>query len=162
MQYGEVRTDKGFFIGDISYVTRASVYDDVWGRKYQYEDGIFSAPIHANSKNEYTFAAVTPVGGEGDYFDVDGLFRFNLKCCMGIVPWELMKVSLQRKPELVDGLFVKAKGIAKVRLFKSGEFNVILPKECDYPHHRNILVSTVEVNDYIPYEDDEDDLENSY
>ena len=53
-----------YFIGDICYALPDEVYDNVWGKKYKYEDGSYEAEGFAVHRTAY---------GDGCYHGSDGV-----------------------------------------------------------------------------------------
>ena len=63
---GTIRSEKGFYVGDICYALNEQVYDDVWGGA-GYKDGIHEVP-----GTGHKFAVAGTAYGDGTYIDDAG------------------------------------------------------------------------------------------
>ena len=119
-----VRSNKGFYIGDISYVLSNDVYQNFWGAKYKFADGYFTVdPIR-----DLAFAvAATAYGtayGDGVYYDNEGNEYPISAGNIGLVPLEL--AAKERGLRL--GQVFLAPGVASFHYFE-GIFTIGLPKD---------------------------------
>lgn len=60
---GTIKSEKGFYIGDLCYALNDDTYDEVWGGA-GYEDGIYTVP-----ENGFMFAVAGTAYGDGTYRD---------------------------------------------------------------------------------------------
>lgn len=80
---GKIKSNKGFYVGDICYALDDTTYDEVWGGA-NYEDGIYEVPGQG-----FSFAVAGTKYGDGTYYD-DGGHSYPVDAgCIGIVPLEL-------------------------------------------------------------------------
>ena len=80
---GKVKSEKGFYVGDICYALSEIIYHDVWGGA-NYADGIYEEP-----ETGLSFAVARTAYGDGTYYD-DGGHSYPVDAgCIGIVPLEL-------------------------------------------------------------------------
>ena len=40
----EIKSQKGFFVGDPCYALTRSMYENLWGKQHGYKDGVFIDP----------------------------------------------------------------------------------------------------------------------
>lgn len=80
---GTVKSNKGFYIGDICYALSDIVYHDVWGGA-NYADGIYEEP-----ETGLSFAVASTAYGDGTYEDDYGRTYGVDAGVLGIVPGEL-------------------------------------------------------------------------
>ena len=81
---GKIKSEKGFYVGDICYVLADDTYHGVWGGA-GYEDGIYEVP-----GTDFSFAVAGTAYGDGTYFD-DGGHAYDVDAgCIGLVPLELV------------------------------------------------------------------------
>ena len=133
--HGMVKSEKGFYIGDICYVLDNNIYHNVWG-KQGYSDGIIEVPGTGLS-----FAVGGTAYGDGTYWDNHGKCYCVDAGVIGIVPLELIEnADLEEANE--DGKVVYTPGEAKFSA-SEGIFDIILP---DY--------ETIYIN--TKYEDEEE------
>lgn len=59
---GTIKSEQGFYIGDLCYALNDTVYDEVWGGA-AYMDGVYEAP------NGHRFAVAGTAWGDGTYED---------------------------------------------------------------------------------------------
>ena len=137
----KIRSEKGFYIGDICYVLDDRLYHGVWGDQNGYVDGTFKDP-----DTGLEVAVAGTAYGDGCYLGSDGA-EFPVDAgVIGLVPMEL--VSREKEPQGGQlGEIFKMPGEAEF-IAESGLFTVILPDG-----------NTVEINtDYEytgGYEDEE-------
>ena len=84
----KIKSNKGFFIGDICYVLDDKVYDGVWGNLHDYMDGIFEVP-----GTDTCFAVAAAADGDGEYYDEEGNNYPVDAGVIGVVPLELVENS---------------------------------------------------------------------
>ena len=135
---GSVHSARGFYIGDICYVLDERVYSDMWGDKYNFNDGCFEVP-----GTGYSFAVGSTAYGDGCYKDEHGNSYGVDAGVIGIVPLELCKKGTS------GGAVFENPGRATYEMYE-GRFKFNLP-------------GSIEVNIDTEYEeDDEDDYEENY
>lgn len=79
-----IKSSKGFYIGDICYVLSDDVYNGVWGKIGQYQDGEYA------TDDGYKFAMASTAYGDGCYDDDnDNVYSVDAGV-IGIVPFELV------------------------------------------------------------------------
>lgn len=61
----KIKSEKGFYIGDPSYVLSDKNYNEIWGDKYDYADGIIRI-------DDYSFIVKGTYFGDGVYKDEEG------------------------------------------------------------------------------------------
>ena len=82
----DIKSEQGFYVGDICYVLGDDVYGNVWGDVHNYEDGQFEVPGTGLS-----FAVYSTADGDGEYCDVTRAYSFPVDAgVIGIVPLELV------------------------------------------------------------------------
>lgn len=85
-----IKSNKGFYIGDICYALADEIYSGIWGR-WGYCDGKYSTP------DGFAFAVAGTAHGDGEYVDQKGRLYGVDAGVIGLVPLELVK------PEYRDG-----------------------------------------------------------
>lgn len=113
---GTVQSKKGFYIGDICYVLSERVYDEIWGGKHSYNEGVYQV----DSKN--SFAVAGTAFGDGTYYDSYGNEYPVDAGVIGLVPLELVA----KKDGLACGTVIESPGIAKFEA-EGGRFSITLP-----------------------------------
>ena len=78
-----IKTNKGFYVGDISYVLADDVYFDFWGKQKGYADGEFEV-------NGFRFAVASTAYGDGVFYDTARLIYPVDAGVIGVVPFELV------------------------------------------------------------------------
>ena len=58
----EIKSQKGFFVGDPCYALTRSMYENLWGKQHGYKDGVFIDPV-----SRLTFAVAGTAEGDGCY-----------------------------------------------------------------------------------------------
>ena len=79
-----VKSDKGFYIGDICYVLSTRDYHRIWGDQKRFSDGKVDIP------GGLSFAVAGTNFGDGLYEDEDGNLYPVDAAVIGIVPLELV------------------------------------------------------------------------
>lgn len=79
-----IKSNKGFYVGDICYVLSDEIYDGIWGEA-GYENGKFADP-----KTGLEFAVAGTAWGDGFYQGSDGTEYPVDAGVIGIVPLELV------------------------------------------------------------------------
>lgn len=119
-----IRSNKGFYIGDTSYVLSDDVYQNFWGSKHHLADGLFTV----NPIMHLAFAvAATAYGtayGDGFYFDSQGNDYPVSAGNIGLVPLEL--AAKERGLRL--GQVFLTPGAATFHWFE-GVFTIKLPRD---------------------------------
>ena len=80
---GTVKSNKGFYVGDICYALCDSIYHGVWGG-VDYSDGIYEDP-----ETGLSFAVASTAYGDGTYEDDYGRTYGVDAGVIGLVPGEL-------------------------------------------------------------------------
>ena len=109
----EVRSDEGFYIGDICYSLSDKVYREVWGGN-GYEEGKYTEPTTGKD-----FAVGATAHGDGEYKDNMGHLYGVDAGNIGIVPKELC--------ESTEGGFYYACPGTAVFVADKGSFEIYLP-----------------------------------
>ena len=134
-----VKSEKGFYVGDICYVLSDNVYCDVWG-KNGYSDGEFLDP-----ETGLKFAVAGTAYGDGEYEGSNGKWYPVDAGVIGIVPLELVEkecgLNLGSVHECAGEAIMEAEG---------GRFTFTLP------NGKVIEIDTAEDGED---EDDDSDLE---
>ena len=79
---GTIESEQGFYIGDICYAMSDKNYHGEWGKKHDYEDGVYEIDGH-------NFAVGGTAYGDGEYADTDG-YSYGVDAgVIGIMPMEL-------------------------------------------------------------------------
>ena len=110
---GTVKSEKGFYIGDLCYAVSTNVYDNIWG-KAGYDDGIFTEPVTG-----YKFAVAETTYGDGAYEDQNGRIYGVDAGNISLVPAELAEAT-------DGGYFFAGAGEATFEA-EAGEFLITLP-----------------------------------
>ena len=135
---GSVKSDKGFYIGDICYVLDDSIYRGIWAKEHNFDDGCFEVP-----GTGYSFAVGSTAYGDGCYCDEHGN-RYGVDAgVIGIVPLELCST----KGGTSLGSVFETPGEARFEMFE-GRFKFDLPG-----------MNVVNIN---TGDDDEDEEEEEY
>lgn len=112
---GTVRSESGFYVGDICYAMRDDLYHDFWGGKLGFRSGIHTIP-----EIGFAFAVDGTAYGDGSYIGSDG-FDYGVDAgVIGVVPLELAAEDLYG-----GRVFVQA-GSASFRA-EDGVFDITLP-----------------------------------
>lgn len=82
----KIKSNKGFYIGDICYVLDERVYDEVWGNMHCYLNGKFTDP-----QTNLSFAVADTRYGDGEYSDNMGRLYGVDAGVIGLVPAELIR-----------------------------------------------------------------------
>ena len=145
-------SNKGFYIGDISYVLSDEVYHDVWGNQNSYQDG----KIQVGS---YAFAVDRTAYGDGYYLDNNGGEYSVDAGVIGCVPFELIDMDKLHEnydlgANLIDvlndfGLFVEGSQ-AEFKTDDEGVFTITID---------NQITIIIDTNYEEGYEEDDEDSE---
>lgn len=111
----KIKSNKGFYVGDICYALSDELYYGVWGAT-GYSDGAFTDP-----KSGLQVAVAGTAFGDGEYEDQRGR-RYGVDAgVIGIVPCELIKPEYYSGGHIFEG--------AGEAIFESenGVFNITLP-----------------------------------
>lgn len=113
----KIKSNKGFYVGDVCYVLGEEMYYEVWG-KSGFPDGVIVDP-----KTNMQFCVASTAYGDGDYYDgsYNSLFHVDAGN-IGLVPLELV----EKTAGLENGNVVNTPGYA---FFNSsdGFFEIGLP-----------------------------------
>ena len=83
---GTVKSEKGFYVGDLCYALNDDVYDTIWGGA-GYRDGIYIEPVTGCS-----FAVAGTAYGDGTYEDKYSFRTFDVDAGnISLVPGELVE-----------------------------------------------------------------------
>lgn len=113
----EIKSEKGFYIGDICYVLGQRLYHEVWGDKYGFNDGTFTDP-----DTGFQVAVAGSAYGDGTYTGSDGTEYPVDAGNIGLVPLELV----EDKTGMEEGKVVKSPGTATFQA-EDGVFEIHLP-----------------------------------
>ncbi len=113
---GKIESKHGFYIGDICYVLSDKVYDDLWGEKHGYKDGIYNDP-----ETGVSFAVAETAYGDGTYSDNEGREYDVDSGTIGLVPEELID------KESTNGFYFPGEGTASFKA-NNGNFTITLPE----------------------------------
>lgn len=113
----EIRSNKGFYIGDVCYVLDKYLYHEVWGNEHHFEDGSITDP-----KTGLQFAVSDTAYGDGCYEDNYGNYYPVDAGCIGLIPLELVSTG---HPE-ADGVVIHESGIAHFEAV-DGKFTIVTP-----------------------------------
>lgn len=111
-----IKSNKGFYIGDICYVLSDDIYDGVWGGIGQYQDGEYA------TGDGNKFAMASTAYGDGCYADDYGNVYGVDAGVLGLVPLELVA----KQNGVQWGAVFEGKGEATM-VAKDGEFEFTLP-----------------------------------
>lgn len=142
----EIRSEKGFYIGDICYVLGERLYHGVWGDKYGFNDGTFTDP-----ETGLQVAVAGTAYGDGTYTGSDGTEYPVDAGNIGLVPLELVG----DESGLEEGKVVHAPGTATFQA-EDGVFEINLPDG------QTITIDTADESYWYGsrnWEDDEEDDE---
>lgn len=143
----EIRSEKGFYIGDICYVLGERLYHGVWGDKYGFNDGTFTDP-----ETGLQVAVAGTAYGDGTYTGSDGTEYPVDAGNIGLVPLELVA----ERSGLEEGKVVETPGTA---IFEAtdGFFEINLPDG------QTITIDTADDSYwYGSNSDDDDDEEDDW
>ena len=113
----EIKSQKGFFVGDPCYALTRSMYETLWGKMTNYRDGAFTDPASG-----LAFAVASTAEGDGCYRGSDGSNFPVDSGAIGIIPLELA----DRKPGKGYGKFIRTPGTAKF-VAEKGVFEITGP-----------------------------------
>ena len=82
----KIKSDIGFYVGDICYVLADELYHKVWGGIYEYQDCVVKDP-----KTGLHFAVAGTAWGDGGYIGSDGVEYSVDAGVIGLVPIELVR-----------------------------------------------------------------------
>ena len=119
MVENSISSEKGFYIGDIGYALSEEHYDNIWGNKYNYADGIFAL------ENNY-FAVYGTSYGDGIYKDKDRKYTFSVDSgVIGIVPKEL--IDLEKYDKANQFGYITDETVKEIEIdYDFGVFHLIL------------------------------------
>lgn len=132
---GTIRSNQGFYIGDICYVLHDTVYRGFWGHQRGFRNGIHQVP-----GTPWSFAVDSTAYGDGAYEDQCGNTYLVDAGVIGLVPLELVGKDGQS-----GGNIVKGAGVAEF-VAENGVFFISLPDR-----------STIEINTHDESWGEEDD-----
>ena len=149
---GTIKSDKGFYVGDICYALAEDVYHSVWGGA-GYEDGKYTDPATGCD-----FIVAGTAYGDGEYNDQTGRLYPVDGGNIGIVPLELLDAGgfanlSDRLLGEASGLIVQTPGVATFEA-ESGVFDITLPGD------RSVIINTADLA--VDFADDEEDDEPEY
>lgn len=91
-----IKSNKGFYVGDICYALADDIYDGIWG-KWGYCDGKYSTP------QGFAFAVAGTAHGDGEYVDQNGRLYGVDAGVIGLVPLELVKPEYRDGGQIFEG-----------------------------------------------------------
>lgn len=139
---GVVKSNKGIYIGDISYVMEDETYSEVWGDRYGYEDGIFEVEEGVN------FAVFGTIYGDGVFKDVDEDYEFCVDAgVLGVVPMELIDQEKVEDAEML-GLFLDKEVKSVEVAYNNGYY------EFDLLDKKGKFIDRIEINTDVQFLDD--------
>lgn len=110
-----MKSNKGFYVGDICYVLSDDIYTNFWGKKHKYADGVFEI-------DGFSFAVDSTAYGDGVYFD-NACHKYPVDAgVIGLVPLEL----IGKEDGLQFGTVFDVPGEAEFKC-KDGVFDITLP-----------------------------------
>ena len=113
----EIKSQKGFFVGDPCYALTRSMYENLWGKQHGYKDGVFIDPV-----SRLTFAVAGTAEGDGCYRGSDDSNFPVDSGTIGIIPLELA----DREPGKGYGKYIRMPGTAKF-IAEKGVFEITGP-----------------------------------
>ena len=113
---GTIRSNKGFYVGDICYALSDEIYDKVWGEKYGYRDGEYEA-------NGYKFAVAGTAYGDGAFMDQCYRVYGVDAGVIGVVPLELVRAEYRNGGNIFEGT------TEAIYSFANGRFNILFDNE---------------------------------
>ena len=132
----EVKSNVGFYIGDICYVLPDNIYHGIWGDKHGYESGLVEVEAMNEAETEgggqepqtpqtaFAFAVASTNFGDGLYGDEEGCEYPVDAGVIGIVPLELVKADIGSDLNL--GRVERTPGTARFEA-EDGIFDITLP-----------------------------------
>lgn len=111
-----VKSDRGFYIGDICYVLSTRDYHRIWGDRKRFSDGKVDIP------GGLSFSVASTNFGDGLYEDEEGNLYPVDAAVIGIVPLELVA----KEDGLKFGRVVETPGEAVFEA-EDGVFDITLP-----------------------------------
>lgn len=111
----EIKSGKGFYIGDVCYAVPGNLYHGVWGSQFGYKDGEITDP-----KTGLKFAVASTAYGDGCYEGNNGECYMVDAGNIGVVPLELVDVTLWK------GHIVEQPGTTNFEA-DGGVFKITLP-----------------------------------
>lgn len=135
---GTIKSDKGFYVGDICYTLSDEVYGGVWGGA-GYKDGLHTDPATGRS-----FVVAGTAFGDGSYYD-ELLNVYDVDACViGIVPAELIVKGTD------GGRYFEGAGQATL-VAEDGKFRIYLPDG---------RIVHIDTSEYAGCEDEDEDEED--
>lgn len=113
---GEVKSEKGFYVGDICYALNEDVYYGVWGKQNDWNEG-----CHRDPESGFSFAVGDTAYGDGEYYGSNGFYYGVDAGVIGIVPIELVTKDVEGL-----GTVHEVPGTATFQ-FDGGVFDFTLP-----------------------------------
>lgn len=115
-----VKFGKGtYYLGDICYVMIDKIYDEIWGKKFNYDEGEFKV-------GKTKFAVHRTQWGDGSY-EGSNHFMYGVDAgVIGIVPKELWKASEKDIKEYEYGTIHKVEKELIFEVPKPGIFKITI------------------------------------
>ena len=110
---GSIKSNKGFYVGDLCYALNDDVYDTIWGGA-AYQDGIYKEPVTGRC-----FAVAATADGDGTYIDNNRRTYDVDAGNISLVPGELAE-------DTFGGHFFPGAGTASFEA-ENGVFMITLP-----------------------------------
>ena len=133
---GSIHSDKGFYVGDISYVLNDDIYYGIWMGVHDFDDGCHEVPGTGLS-----FAVGSTAYGDGCYIDEHNNLYSVDAGVIGIVPLELCERGTS------SGAVFETSGDATFEMYE-GKFKFRLPGGVEV---------NIDTGDEYEYEDEEDE-----
>lgn len=143
---GTVKSEKGFYIGDLCYALNDGVYDTIWGGA-GYEDGVYEEPVTGRK-----FAVAGTAYGDGTYEDQYGRDYGVDAGNLSLVPAELAE-------DTDGGHYFPGAGEATF-IAEYGNFLIILPSGEEVQIFTD--GSNEEEDDYYDWDEEDDYSEDEY
>ena len=117
--FAQIKSEKGFYIGDLCYAMPDELYYEIWGRTYNFDDGMFNDPGSA-----LQFAVGSTAYGDGMYKGSNGFWYPVDAGVIGVVPLELCRED--RSPFKEYGSVIEQAGTVTFEA-ECGKFSIELP-----------------------------------
>lgn len=115
----QIKSEKGFYIGDLCYAMPDELYYEIWGRTYNFDDGMFNDPGSA-----LQFAVGSTAYGDGMYKGSNGFWYPVDAGVIGVVPLELCREDRSLFKD--DGSIIEQAGTVTFEA-EYGKFSIELP-----------------------------------
>ena len=120
----EIRSNEGFYIGDVCYVLPGCIYHGIWQKQYNFEKGLIKVSGEDGEPGG-SFAVASTSYGDGVYWDEHGNEYPVDAGVIGLVPLELA-TEYEERADFKPGLIVETPGTAAFEA-AYGVFDITLP-----------------------------------